>query len=150
MTSRQPPRGYVIRVLRLSALASGVLGLCCATGSARRAPASLRGYDILITNKDSLSDRLALALRRRGFTVRRKIRGGGAPTAAVIMFNSKDDEPPETHWLHLRLADTRNGVIVAAVSVPQDSLGPSAESQAQALADSLRNQAVPGRPISPP
>src|SRR6266704_1503756 len=110
MTSRQPPRGYVIRVLRLSALASGVLGLCCATGSARRAPASLRGYDILITNKDSLSDGLALALRR---------------------------------------ADTRDGGIVAAVSVPQDSLGPSAESQAQALADSLRNQAVLRRPISP-
>src|SRR5438445_2328771 len=142
MTSRQPPRGYVIRVLRLSALASGVLGLCCATGSARRAPASLRGYDILITNKDSLSDRLALALRRRGFTVRRKIRGGGAPTAAVIMFNSKDDEPHETHWLHLRLADTRSGLIAAAVSVPQDCLGPSTHSEAPAQPDSPRIRAV--------
>src|SRR3989442_3606659 len=97
MTSRQPPRGYVIRVLRLSALASGVLGLCCATGSARRSPASLRGYDILITNRDSLSDRLALALRRRGFTVRRKIRGGSAPTAAVIIFRSQDYERAGTH-----------------------------------------------------
>src|SRR2546428_14178051 len=130
MTSRQPPRGYVIRVLRLSALASGVLGLCCATGSARRAPASLRGYDILITNKDSLSDGLALALRRRGFTVRRKIRGGGAPTAAVIIFNSKDDEPPETHWLHLRLADTPHGGHFAAVLGPPESLRSTADDTA--------------------
>ncbi len=150
MNGRQTLRRYVMRVLRRSALASGLLGVACATGSARRPPASLRGYDILITNKDSLSDRLALALRRRGFTVRRKIRGGSAPTAAVIIFTSRDDEPPETHWLHLRLADTRNGVIVAAVSVPEDSLGPTPESQAQALADSLRSQAAQRRPVPPP
>src|SRR2546425_365614 len=109
MNRCQTLRRYVMRALRLSALASGVLALCCATGSARRSPASLRGYDILITNRDSLSDRLALALRRRGFTVRRKIRGGSAPTAAVIIFTSKDDEPPGTHWLHLRLAGHGNG-----------------------------------------
>src|SRR3989442_6161941 len=138
MTSSQRRRGYVARALHLSLLASGLLGLCCTTGSGRRPPASLRGYDILITNKDSLSDRLALALRRRGFTVRRKVRGGSAPTAAVIIFTSKDDEPPETHWLHLRLADTRNGVIVAAVSVLQDSLGPTLEFRAQTLAECLR------------
>ena len=150
MNRCQTLRRYVMRALRLSALASGVLALCCATGSARRSPTSLRGYDILIANRDSLSDRLALALRRRGFTVRRKIRGGSAPTAAVIIFSSKDDEPPGTHWLHLRLADTRNGLIVAAVSVPHDSLGPTPESQAQALADSLRNQAALRRPVSPP
>jgi len=142
MNRCQTLRRCVIRALRLSALvASSVLGLACA---------SLRGYDILITNRDSLSDRLALALRRRGFTVRRKIRGGSAPTAAVIIFSSKDDEPPGTHWLHLRLADTRNGLIVAAVSVPHDSLGPTPESQAQALADSLRSQAALRRPVSPP
>ena len=150
MTSSQRRRGYVARALHLSLLASGLLGLCCTTGSGRRPPASLRGYDILITNKDSLSDRLAVALRRRGFTVRRKIRGGSAPTAAVIIFSSRDDTPPETHWLHLRLADTRNGVIVAAVSVPEDSLGPAPDSRAQALADSLRSQAALRRPISPP
>jgi len=150
MTNCQTLRRHVIGLLRLSALASGLLGVSCATGSARRPPASLRGYDILITNKDSLSDGLALALRRRGFTVRRKIRGGSAPTAAVIIFTSRDDQPPATHWLHLRLADTRNGVIVAAVSMPEDSLGPTPESRAQALADSLRSQAALRRPTSPP
>jgi len=150
MSGCQTLRRHVMRIVRRSAVASGLLGVACATGSARRPPASLRGYDILITNQDSLSERLALALRRRGFTVRRKIRGGSAPTAAVIMFSSKDDEPPQTHWLHLRLADTRNGVIVAAVSVPEDSLGLTADSQAQTLADSLRSQAALRRPIPPP
>src|SRR3989442_4183573 len=101
MTSSQRRRDYVARALRLSLLASGLLGLCCATGSGRRPPASLRGYDILITNKDSLSDRLALALRPRGFTVRPKIHVGSAPTQAVINFSSNDDTPPWTLWLDL-------------------------------------------------
>src|SRR5207245_3196435 len=117
MTSSQRRRGYVARALHLSLLASGLLGLCCATGSGRRPPASLRGYDILITNKDSLSDRLALALRRRGFTVRRKIRGGSAPTAAVIIFTSRDDTPPETNLLTLRLGGKRDGDILAGREV---------------------------------
>src|SRR5437879_11832683 len=104
MTSSQTRRTYVARALHLSLLASGVLGVACATGSGRRPPASLRGYDILITNKDSLSDGLALALRRRGFTVRRNIRGGSAPTPPAIIFTSKAAAPPATHCPRLRRA----------------------------------------------
>src|SRR2546427_5805096 len=121
MNRCQTLRRYVMRALRVSALASGVLALCCATGSARRSPASLRGYDILITNRDSLSDRLALPLRRRGFTVRRKIRGGSAPTAAVVLFSSKDDHPPRTPLLHLRPGGPPNRLIVAAGLGPPES-----------------------------
>ena len=104
----------------------------CGTG---RPPAPLRGYRILVAAHDSLGDALARALRARGLVVWRRSRGAGPPTAALITFSYRDST--RLRWLGLRLADTRSGNILAAVSVPWDSLGPSTDQRAEALADSV-------------
>ena len=111
-------------------LAAGCFG-------ASRPPSPLRGYRVLIENHDSLSDYLARALARKGFTVRRRVKGGSPPTAALVTFTFRELAEPPTVWLNARLADTRSGAIVAAVSGPLDALGSSAATRAQSLADSF-------------
>ena len=113
-----------------------VLG-ACALFPRRGTPSSLRGYDVLIAARDSLSDYLARAMAGKGFTVRRHIKGGSPPTAALITFTFRELGESPTAWFDARLADTRRGVIVAAVSAPLESLGPSAAARAQSLADSF-------------
>jgi hypothetical protein len=100
-------------------------------------PPSLAGYRILIESRDSVSEYLATALTRKGFTVRRRVAGGAPPTATLITFTFFGDGPARTPWFAARLADTRSGVVVAAVSVRLDSLGETAAARAQQLADSL-------------
>jgi hypothetical protein len=107
----------------------------CATGGAG-IPRALQGYDVLVSGRDTVSDAFAAALRDRGFRVRREVRGGGRPTAALIYFTFR--EPQQSHnWLHARLFDTRSGVLLGAALVRLDSLGPDARARAALLVDSL-------------
>lgn len=122
----------------------------CAPATRYEQPSALRGYDILITRRDSLGRELAQGLKRRGFTVRQSVRGGGRATAYLFAFIFRETDPPALSWLHVRLADTRTGVVVAAVSAPLDSLGAGAAEQARAIVDSLARAAALRRPISPP
>ena len=46
--------------------------LACAPPARYEQPPALRGYEILITRRDSLGQGIAEGLRRRGFTVRRR------------------------------------------------------------------------------
>ena len=126
------------------------LAVGCAPATRYEEPSALRGYEILITRRDSLGRELAEGLKRRGFTVRQQVRGGGRPTAYLFTFTFRETEPPAITWLHVRLADTRTGAIVATVSAPLDSLGPAAADQARAIVDSLAAAAALRRPISPP
>jgi hypothetical protein len=112
-------------------------------------PSPLRGYRVLIEAHDSLSDHLARALARKGFTVRRHVRGGSAPTAALITFMFRDSGDSSTLWFNARMADTRSGAIVAAVSAPLDALGRTTAVRAQSLADSFAAHLARGR-NSPP
>ncbi len=133
----------------------GVMASCfmitaCAAVTRYEAPSSLRGYQILITREDSLSDYIARGLRRRGFKVRKTVKGGSPPTAYLITFTFREPEPEAMTWLHVRLADTRNGVIVAAVSAPLDSLGQTSDARAGAVVDSLVSSGSLRRPDSPP
>lgn len=89
---------------------------------------------MLVPARDSLSDALAKALGKKGFTVRREVSGGSPPTAALVTFTFRDST---TTWFAARLADTRTGTIVAAVSMPVDSLGKTSLDQARILADSI-------------
>src|SRR3989442_15360811 len=111
-----------LRLIQRSVVASYVV-FGCAPPTSYEQPAALRGYEILITRRDSLGQGLAEGLRRRGFTVRQHVRGGSRPTAYLLAFTFRETEPPALIWLLVRLADTRTGAIVAAVSAPLDSLG---------------------------
>ena len=112
-------------------------------------PSLLRGYRVVIEAHDSISDYLALALARKGFTVRRHIKGGNPPTAALVTFTFRELGATPTTWFNARLADTRSGVIVAAVSAPLDSLGGTAAARAQSLADSFAARLQPRHHSAP-
>lgn len=118
--------------------ASGLVGACAPPGPALRyeAPSELGAYEILVTRTDSLGQGIAAGLRSKGFTVRDRVRGGGRPTAYVLSFRF-EERAPRLVWLHVRLADTRSGVIVAAMSAPLDSLGSGAAAQARAVVEAL-------------
>src|SRR2546423_5701324 len=112
-------------------------------------PSALPGYEILVTSQDSLGRRIAFGLARRGFRVRTRVRGGSRPTAYLFTFTFRETEPPALTWLHVRLADTRTGAIVAGVSAPLDSLGASAADRARAIVDSLAVNPSLRRAIAP-
>ena len=136
------PIAGCIRWLRLfrqlgSAVFGNALLLACAPPTRYEQPSALRGYDILITRRDSLGQGIAEGLERRGFRVRGSVRGGSGPAAYLLSFTFREAEPQAVTWLHLRLADTRTGAIVAAVSAPLDSLGATTLERARAIVDSL-------------
>ncbi len=91
-----------------------------ACGSSRVPPA-LRGYDILVPGQDSQSVELARVMKDVGYKVRGTVKGGSRPTAALVHFLFAEPGPEQPTWLHLRLADTRSGVIVGVASVELDS-----------------------------
>jgi len=124
--------------VQLGVVAScNVFSLACAPPTRYEQPSALRGYEILVTSQDSLGRGIAVGLARRGFRVRTRVRGGSRPTAYLFTFTFRETEPPALTWLHVRLADTRTGAIVAGVSAPLDSLGASAADRARAIVDSL-------------
>ena len=128
----------------LCALAFG-----CAPPASYEAPTSLRSYTILVPSQDSLGREITQALRRRGFTVRDRVKGGSRPTAYLLTFTFQETDPPALTWLHVRLADTRTGAIVAAVSAPLDSLGATPAARARAIVDSLAAEPALRGPLPP-
>jgi hypothetical protein len=135
-------------VVRLGVVASYVV-LGCAPATRYEAPDALRGYDILVTSQDSLGRGIAQGLAGRGFRVRTRVRGGSRPTAYLFTFIFRETDPPALTWLHVRLADTRTGTIVAGVSAPLDSLGSTAAERARAIVDSLAANPALRRGIPP-
>jgi len=111
------------------------LMVACASS---RIPQALRRYQVLVEEpRDSQSVELARAMRAYGFRVRRAVRGGSGPTAALIYFTFREPGPGETTWLHVRLADTRSGEIVRAGSILLDSLTATPKARAQAAVHAL-------------
>ena len=118
-----------MRLLRAGAVAVCLCGAAC---GASRIPVSLRGYDILVEQAvDPQVAELARAMREHGFRVRRAVKGGSRPTAALITFIFQETGPGTAPWFYLRLADTRTGAIVGATAIPLDSaLTPRARADA--------------------
>lgn len=110
---------------------SFVLGVAIGC-AAHNIPTGLRGYDVLVEGRDEQSVELARALRSYGFHVRNHVRGGSRPTLALIYFTFSDPRPAETTWFHVRLADTRSGVIVGAGTVLLDSSAATPRDRARA------------------
>lgn len=140
-------------LLRLGVLASyDAFSLACAPAVRYEEPSTLRGYEILVTRRDSLGLDIARGLERRGFAVRDHVRGGGRPTAYLFVFTFRETDPPGAGvtWLNVRLADTRTGAIVSAVSIPLDSLGAPLWRHAGAIVDSIAASAALRRSESTP
>jgi len=104
---------------------------------ASRVPATLRGYDIVVAGQDSQSTELARAMREYGFHVRPNVRGGSRPTAALIHFVFSEPGADQPTWLHIRLADTRSGLIVGVGAVQLDSTTKTPRARATAVVQAL-------------
>ena len=118
-----------------------LLGACaavvaCAPATRYHMPSSVRGYAVYVPRSDSLSLALAQAFRRRGVVVLDRMRGSGGPTAALIHFTFRDVPPTTGTSLHVQLADTRTGAVVAAAAVTLDSL-PEGRGVVDMILDSL-------------
>ena len=130
------PAGYAVLTL-------GLLGAAC---GASRIPTSLRGYEILVDRRDPEADEMARALREYGLRVRGAVRGGSRPTVALVFFTFREPGTGTAARLHLRLADTRTGEIVAAGMVPLDSVGPTPRERADAGVRALLAKPLPTPP----
>ncbi len=111
--------------------------LALACGSARRVPTSLRGYDILVTGRDTLSQALAAAFSREGLRVRRDPKGGGPAAAALVVYEFRDPGRQGRRWLYGRLFDARSSGVVAAAALPTDSLPLAGRARARRLVAAL-------------
>ena len=115
-----------------------LVGLAAACGAARLpAPASLKDYEVVIPADDTLSRALAQAFGETELRVRRQVKGGGRPAVVLIHQVFREPGADGKSWLLGRLADTRSSVILAAATLPLDSLGTSAQARAQALTRAL-------------
>ena len=141
--------GLSLRFLQRGVVELATLLAACAPPSRYESPSTIRGYEILVTSQDSLGRGIAQGLARRGFRVRTRVRGGSRPTAYLLAFIYRETDPPALTGLHVRLADTRTGAIVAAVSAPLDSLGASVGERARAIVDSLAANPALRRALSP-
>lgn len=113
---------------------------------ASRIPATLRGYEILVDRTDPDGTEMARALRQYGFRVRGAVRGGSRATAALVFFTYREPDPGSPPWLHVRLADTRSGVIVGAAQVLLDSIEPTPRARADAAIRALLAKPLPTAP----
>jgi hypothetical protein len=111
--------------------------VACAPPTGYRAPEWARAYQIVVKQDDSLSRGIAAGLRRRGFKVRDRVKGGGSPTAYLLLFSLRGAESGAPTWLYAQLADTRSGAVIATVAAPLDSLGGTVTERARAVVDSL-------------
>ena len=114
-----------------------LLALLVAACGASRVPKSLRGYDILVQSGDSQSVELARAMRSAGYHVRDRVKGGSRPTAALIHFTFSEPGPEQPTWLHVRLADTRSGVVVGVASIELDSTTQTPKARALAVVPAI-------------
>ena len=133
------PTGRPVSLRRRLLVGSTSIALLAACG-ASRIPPTLRGYDILVERGDPERDALARAFRDGGFRVRRAVRGGSGPTAALVYFTFRHPDTEGHTWLHLWLADTRSGVILRAATIALDSTAQTPRRRAQAAIQALMVQ----------
>jgi hypothetical protein len=116
----------------LKAAAAAWLAAVACAGHGVRVPDSLRDYEVVVSERDSLGAALRAALAQEGFRTRQAVRGGARPAAVLVHFvmRASAGSPAQLHgWL----ADTRTGRIVAAGGVALDSVGPGGAERAAAL-----------------
>ncbi len=127
--------------LRALSLAGAVVLSACSTGRrpalSTTGPGTPRSYVLVIPTGDAVDSALADLLRDRGFRVWSAVRGGSGPAAALVSFTFRDASSESGRWLYARFFDTRTGMIVAAASVPLDTLPNDPRVHARALYEAL-------------
>jgi hypothetical protein len=136
MTCGTTLRRYVVGAYVQRTVVASVVAVVLGCASSR-VPQALRGYDILVAARDSQSVELARAMRSAGYRVRERVKGGSRPTAALVYFTFSDPGPEQPTWLHVRLADTRSGVIVGAAVIELDSTTRTPKARAQAVVEAI-------------
>lgn len=136
MTRHPSARRHIGRLLRATRAVVPTCTLVLLACASHRIP-GLHGYSIVVEEKDQLSVELAQALRDQGVKVRGNVKGGSGPTAALIYFTFRYPAPDEPTWFHLRLADTRTGVVVRASTIELDSTTVTARDRARAAIQAL-------------
>ena len=122
---------------RASLLAALLAVVACAGNRTESGPPSpLRGYDIVIRGRDSLSQALRGAFARAGFTVRDDVRGGGHAAGALVWWKYVDQG---RGTLEAQVADTRRGNVLAVATVPADTLAGDIAARAELLVRTLLN-----------
>ena len=116
-------------------LAFGLAFACAKNPSPAGPPSPLRGYDIVIRGRDSLSQALQGAFTRAGYTVRDDVRGGGHMAAALIWWKYVDQDGRGT--VEAQVADTRRGHVLAAATIPADTLSGNWPARADLLLKAL-------------
>ncbi len=133
-----------MRRSRCWAAGAGLVATLLACAAPRyHMPSGLRGYRYFVAGSDSLSAALSAALRRRGVEVVPRLPGGGGPTAAVIHFLFRDPGDSLGPVLHVQVADTRTGVVIASGSAVLEALPRPPLGRAEALLDSLGLKPTP-------
>ncbi|HKV71990.1 MAG TPA: hypothetical protein VJN62_12125 [Gemmatimonadales bacterium] len=122
---------------RTSLLAALLAVAACAGNRGESGPPSpLRGYDIVIRGRDSLSLALRGAFARAGFTVRDDVRGGGGAAGALVWWRYVDQG---RGTLEAQVADTRRGQVLAVATIPADTLAGDISASAELLVRALLN-----------
>lgn len=117
-------RPTVGRACRTAWVALFVVGaMRCGPARGYEAPQSPVRYSFLLLERDSLSLGIEGALAADGLRVSDAYRGGERAAATVMVY-------PFENRLHIRVADTRTGLVLIALAVdpaelPADSLGAS-------------------------
>lgn len=127
-------RGWPAIAALVGAAAAGV-GACGGNPAPAGSPGPLRGYEIIVRGRDSLSQALSRAFARAGFTVRDDVRGGGRPAAALVYWHFVDPEGRDA--LEAQLADTRRGTVLATAVIPRDTLPADLAGRADLLLHAL-------------
>ena len=112
-----------------------VIAACAGNRSPATPPSVLRGYDIVIRGRDSLSRALFGAFARAGFAVRDDVRGGGRSAVALVWWKYVDQDGRET--LEAQVADTRRGQVLAVATIPADTLAGDLLARAELLVRAL-------------
>lgn len=127
-----------------------VAALLAACASAARVPDTVRGYEILVPGRDTLSRALAGAFSRAGHDVRRTPKGGARAVAGLVVYVFREPGRSGRAFVVGRLFDARSGQLLAAADLTVDGLPPSGRERAQALVAALvaprDTAAAPGIP----
>jgi hypothetical protein len=122
------------------AVLAGAAATACGAGRAGRVPGGagpLRGYVLVVPGREPFDTALGALLRKRGFRVLTSVRGGGKPAAALVRFTFRDASTESGRWLYARFFDTRSGLLVAAASIPLDTLPDDPGLHARLLVEAL-------------